>query len=253
MASSPTHYVLVHGAFSDATIWNEVAKILESDGSVVVAPTLPGHGADRANAGSATLATYVETVTSAIGASPEPVVLVGHSLAGMSVAAATEQVPERIAAAVYVCAFLPEAGMTANDYAQADTASVFTKNFTPHPDDGIGTVTSEGLREAIFNASPESVAGPASANPSPEPLQPFGTPVEMTEARSGSVPRFYVHTTKDRAVTPGAQHKMVAAMPVRRAFTVEADHGAPASAPAAVARAIREAAATVRTAVSVRS
>jgi len=231
MASSPAHYVLVHGAFSDATIWNEVAKILEADGSVVVAPTLPGHGTDRANAGSATLAKYVETVTSAISASPEPVVLVGHSLAGITVAAATEQVPEKIAAAVYVSAL----------------------NFTPHPDDGIGTITSEGMREAIFNASPESVAGPASANPPPEPLQPFGTPVEVTEARSGSVPRFYVHTTKDRAVTPGAQQKMVAAMPVRRAFTVEADHGAPASAPAAVARAIREAAADVRTAASVRS
>jgi len=253
MASTLTHYVLVHGAFSDATIWNGVKAILESDGSVVVAPMLPGHGADGANAGATTLAKYVETVTNAIDAAPEPVVLVGHSLAGMTLAAASEQVPEKIAAAVYVCAFLPEAGMTANDYTQADTDSAFAKYFMPHPDEGIGTITSEGMREAVFNASPEAVAGPASANPPPEPLQPFATPVEVTQERSGSIPRFYVHTTQDRTVTLGAQKKMVAAMPVRRAFTIDADHGAPASAPAVVARAIQEAVADVRIGSGARS
>lgn len=241
-----TRYVLVHGAFSDSSIWDEVKPLLEADGGVVVAPTLPGHGDDAGNAGSATLSAYVETVTDALDASPEPVVLVGHSLSGMTISACAEQLPEKIAALVYVCAYLPEPGMTATDYAKTDAESRFAKQFVPDPERGVGTMTRDGLLDAVFNTSPESVRETVPDPVPPEPLQPFGTPIDLTDARFGSVRRFYVHTTQDRAITPALQKRLVAATPVEREFSVDADHAAPVSAARDVAGAILEAASAAR-------
>jgi pimeloyl-ACP methyl ester carboxylesterase len=43
---------------------------------------------------------------------PTPVVLVGHSLGGLTVSAVAEAMPERLSAVVYLTAFLPPLGVT---------------------------------------------------------------------------------------------------------------------------------------------
>ena len=85
-------FVLVHGAFHGAWCWYKVIAGLEAAGHRAIAPDLPGHGLDRTPMETCTLDRYVSTVVAAIEAAEEPVVLVGHSLGGVTVSQGAEHV-----------------------------------------------------------------------------------------------------------------------------------------------------------------
>ena len=58
----------------------------------------------------------------------------------------------------------------------------------------------------------------------PEPLKPLVTPLRITDARFGGVPRAYVECSRDRTVTLAAQRAMQAALPCDPVFTLDSDH-----------------------------
>ena len=89
-------FVLVHGAFHGAWCWYKVVAALEARGHRAIAPDLPGHGLDRTPMEKCNLGLYVSTVVAAIETEKEPVVLVGHSLGGLTVTQVAERVPERV-------------------------------------------------------------------------------------------------------------------------------------------------------------
>ena len=68
----------------------------------------------------------------------------------------------------------------------------------------------------------------------------MGTPVTVTKASWGIVPRSYIHTARDRCVPPAAQLEMVRALPVLGTRTVDASHLAMLSHPQRLADAIGE-------------
>ncbi len=218
-------FVLVHGAFSDSSVWAKVTAPLIAAGARVTAIDLPSHTiADNADAGKTTLADYVERVKAAVAAAPGPVILAGHSLGGMTITQVAEALPEKVAALVYVCAFLAENGRSAISYAQTDPESKFGKNFQADSERGVGTLTREGLFETVFNQTAESERLAATATILDEALQPFATPVETTPERFGSVTRYYIATTNDCALTPALQQSMLAALPCAKVYSVDADH-----------------------------
>ncbi len=100
MASAPI--VLVPGFWLGAWAWDEVADILRRDGHDVTALTLPGLESKEADRSSITLQDHVDAIIRALEARDEPAVLVVHSASGFSGYVASDQVPERIAAMVYV-------------------------------------------------------------------------------------------------------------------------------------------------------
>src|SRR5215217_3834472 len=67
-ASQPT-VVLVHGAFADASSWNEVVERLQAEGIQVTAPANPLRGI---SIDSAYIASYLDQI-------PGPVLAIGHS------------------------------------------------------------------------------------------------------------------------------------------------------------------------------
>jgi len=93
--------VLVPGFWLGAWAWDEVAEALRADGHDVTAVTLPGlaPGDDPA---SVTFADHVDAIRAAVEAAGPRVVLAVHSGAGTPGYAASDRVPERIAAMVYV-------------------------------------------------------------------------------------------------------------------------------------------------------
>ena len=100
MTSTPI--VLVPGFWLGAWAWDEVAGSLQADGHDVTALTLPGLESADADRSSITLADHVDAICHAVSAAGPPVVLAVHSGAGASGYAATDRVPEQIAAMVYV-------------------------------------------------------------------------------------------------------------------------------------------------------
>ncbi len=104
MKSAPI--ILVPGFWLGAWAWDEVASILRADGHDVIALTLPGLESADADRSSVKFADHVQAIVDAITAAADaagaPVVLAVHSASGFSGYAASDRVPEQIAAMVYV-------------------------------------------------------------------------------------------------------------------------------------------------------
>jgi pimeloyl-ACP methyl ester carboxylesterase len=95
--------VLVHGAFADATSWARVIPILEADGYHVIAVQNP----------LTSLSDDVAATRRAIALQDGPVLLVAHSWGGVVITQAGND--SKVAGLVYVSAYAPAAGQSAND------------------------------------------------------------------------------------------------------------------------------------------
>jgi pimeloyl-ACP methyl ester carboxylesterase len=100
--TTPAPIVLVPGFWLGAWAWDEVAATLRADGHDVAAITLPGLGSVEADRSAITFEDHVDAICDAVSAAGAPVVLAVHSATGFSGYAASDRVPERIAAMVYV-------------------------------------------------------------------------------------------------------------------------------------------------------
>jgi len=94
--------ILVPGFWLGAWAWDEVVADLRADGLDVSAITLPGLESADADRSSITLSDHVDAIVEAVKAAEVPVVLAVHSASGFSGYAASDRVPDRIAAMVYV-------------------------------------------------------------------------------------------------------------------------------------------------------
>jgi pimeloyl-ACP methyl ester carboxylesterase len=108
MAQKPSlprikNIVLVHGAFADGTSWSKVIPILEARGYHVVAVQNP----------LTSLADDVAATKRIIELQDGPVILVGHSWGGAVITQAGDD--PKVAGLVYVAAYAPEVGQSAND------------------------------------------------------------------------------------------------------------------------------------------
>jgi pimeloyl-ACP methyl ester carboxylesterase len=100
MADAPI--VLVPGFWLGAWAWDEVAAVLRADGHDVTALTLPGLESADADRSAITLSDHVDAICDAVRMAGAPVVLAVHSGTGAAGYAASDRVPELIAAMVYV-------------------------------------------------------------------------------------------------------------------------------------------------------
>ena len=98
--SQPT-VVLVHGAFADASSWNDVVERLQADGVQVMAAANPLRGI---SIDSAYIASFLEQI-------PGPVIAVGHSYGGAVITNAATNA-DNVVGLVYVAAFAPDEGET---------------------------------------------------------------------------------------------------------------------------------------------
>jgi pimeloyl-ACP methyl ester carboxylesterase len=98
----PAPIVLVPGFWLGAWAWDEVVAALRADGHDVTALTLPGLESADADRSNITFSDHVNAIVDAVRAVDSPVVLVVHSASGFSGYAASDRVPERIVAMVYV-------------------------------------------------------------------------------------------------------------------------------------------------------
>jgi pimeloyl-ACP methyl ester carboxylesterase len=94
--------VLVPGFWLGAWAWDEVAAALRADGHDVTAVTLPGLESADTDRAAISMSDHVDAICDAVEAAGAPVVLAVHSATGFSGYAASDRIPERIAAMVYV-------------------------------------------------------------------------------------------------------------------------------------------------------
>src|SRR5438270_3503662 len=99
-ASTVKNVVLVHGAFADGSSWAKVIPLLEAKGLHVTAVQNP----------LSSLADDVAATKRAIAMQEGPVILVGHSWAGMVISEAGND--PKVTGLVYVAAIVPDEGQS---------------------------------------------------------------------------------------------------------------------------------------------
>jgi pimeloyl-ACP methyl ester carboxylesterase len=102
-----TTFALVHGSWHGAWCWELLTPLLQQEGHDVVTMDLP------CDHGSASFETYADVVCAALVDCDDNVVLVGHSLAGSTVALVAARRPVRHL--VYLCALVPDIGRSVFD------------------------------------------------------------------------------------------------------------------------------------------
>lgn len=231
-------YVLVHGAWMGAWAWSDVVKDLEAGGAKVVTVDLPAHGADTTPVANVSLKLYADTVAGAMGEG-EPVILVGHSMAGMVISRVAEEHPDRISKLVYLAAYLPKDGQNLFEVAGPDSSSKVGPNLVQN-DDGTAGIQRSALGE-VFCADCDAASMKAiEEHYRDEPVVPLTEKVTLTAGAFGRVAKVYIRTQHDAAITPELQSQMVAATPVDEVLSLDAAHSPFLSAPAELAAMLRD-------------
>lgn len=236
-------FVLIHGAFGGSWSWDGVREALIEGGHRAVSPDLPGQGEDRTPLSEVTLDSYVDCVVNTIDAEAGPVLLVGHSLGGISISQAAERRPDAVRCLVYVAAFLLPDGSSPKAFWEEAGVPSPVMAHCDVSEDGVVTYHPEAIGPEIMNCAPPAPVARAMRLQRPMARRPLGRPLQLSEAGFGRVPRVYIECLQDRAVPIAFQRRMVERLPCREVITLDTDHVPQASAPGALVAALGDLAA----------
>jgi pimeloyl-ACP methyl ester carboxylesterase len=196
MADAEPSIVLVHGVWSDGSIWREVITLLAHQGFRVIAAQIP----------LTSFEDDVAAVYRALDYQPGPVVLVGHSYGGGVISAAGQH--PKVEKLVYIAAFAPQPGEL--------LGSIMGKNppaahIEMKPDDhGFIWATSEQFQDAIAHDIHRGLVHLAVAV-----QKPFATAIfdaAVTKPAWQSKPSWYLIAAEDRILSPQTQLDMAIAI-----------------------------------------
>ena len=119
-------FVLVHGAWQSTGTWDLLTPLLQKRGHDVVAPVLSGLGIDQGCLSPKTsLGQHISDVSIELSKLQSPVILVGHSYAGMIISGVAAKNPASIKRLIFLDAFIPDDGQCALDLLPAEIGAYF--------------------------------------------------------------------------------------------------------------------------------
>ncbi|XP_009388333.2 salicylic acid-binding protein 2-like [Musa acuminata AAA Group] len=240
------HIILVHGACHGAWSWHKVTTLLRSAGYQVTALDLAASGVDeRRFQDLSTFTDYTQPLLDVVASLPpgERVVLVGHSLGGMNIALAMDRFPEKIAAAVFVAAFMPDS-VNPPSYLLDKLKQENTMSYWLDTQFGLAVGDRErGPTSMLFGpmflsklyklSPPEDLTlAMTLARPSSFFLEDLVSMPPFSESGYGSVEKVYVVCAHDEGISEEFQRWMIKNNPVKVVKEIEdADHMAMFSTP----------------------
>ncbi len=238
-------FVLVHGAWHNASTYTLVIQQLAQLGHTAVALDLPGHGLDArlpkswrgrpfdktafatevSPVAATTLADYTACTIAVIdqvrALGHEKVVLVGHSMGGVTITQVAEMVPAKLLKLVYLTAFLPPnggSGLTAALMPEGATNQV-PPLWLADPKvigamridfDSPDAAYQAKIKQAFYgDVSDEAYAAMGNMLVPDDAAAPTATPITRTSAHWGSVERHYIRCLRDNAMPQPLAQKMV--------------------------------------------
>jgi pimeloyl-ACP methyl ester carboxylesterase len=217
-------FVLVHGAYHGGWCWDRLAPVLRARGADVVAPDLPGHGADRTPSADLTLSLYADHIADVVKQAGGAVTLVGHSMAGAVIAEAAERIPDRLSRLVYLTAYMPGPGESIVDWARRDGDTKARADKVLFDGTPCLAVDRATTWDAFYQDASEDDLDWVFPQLRPEPVAVFRQALVLTPENFGRVPRDYISCRQDLAITPDLQDSMRDALPARRTWDLDCGH-----------------------------
>lgn len=238
-------FVLVHGSWHNSSTYTLVIQQMAQLGHVAVALDLPGRGLDarlpaswhRRPFDAAAFATELSPVAATtladcaartiavidqVGAlGHEKVVLVGHSMGGVTITQVAEMVPNKLLKLVYLAAFLPPngaSGLTAALLPEGATNQVPPLWLADPAVIGAMRIDFDSpdaayqakIKQAFYgDVSDEAFAAMGNMLVPDDPVAPAATPILRTAANWGSVERHYIKCLQDGAMPQPLAQRMV--------------------------------------------
>lgn len=231
-------YVLVAGAWHGSWCWSEVAPLLEAAGHRVLTPDLLGMESSAAAKPAEPLRAWADQIADLLRAEGEPVILVGHSRAGLVISEVAERVPEKVELLVYLSAFLLRDGQTLDEIARPASNHAALSEMVDFYDDGTATLMPSAIERFFYDRTPEPFVRIARERTVAEPAASFVTPIHVTDARFGSVRCAYIECVQDKAIPLATQRAMQEATPIAVTERLDSDHSPFFSAPSELVEAL---------------
>lgn len=182
--------VLVHGAFSDGSVWRKVIPLLWKRGLEVTAVQIP----------LSSIQNDVAAVLRALERQDGPVLLVGHSYGGAVISAAGNH--PKVKGLVYVAAAAPDAGQSIFDW-WADYATAAISTEYVDCGDGYFVLTRKGVRDFLAQDLPLHEADLLYATQGPLSFAFSGEAASSPAWRTK--PSWYLVASQDHTVPPALQ------------------------------------------------
>ncbi len=195
-------FVLVHGGSFDERTWQTLTPLLEHDAVLVNQPGRPLNPVDDIT--SIGLPAYRQNVADAVRSTTGDVVLVGHSMAGISLGAGIAAAPDRVRHAVFLSCAVPPEGNNMYTLVDGDVAETASQGL----EGDYIPVSREMLRDLMaHDLTPEQEALAASIMV-PEPARPFRDPATLAGYEL-DVPKTWIRCTEDQ-IFPSALQDLMA-------------------------------------------
>lgn len=217
-------FILVHGSWHSAWNWHKVVPILESKGHNALAIDLLGMGRDKTPIENVTMQSAVESICKLIDSIEGKVILIGHSKNGIIISQAAEYRSAKIEKLIYLAAYLIPNGKTQAEYSSQDIHGVLKPYVTRFPETNSHTLQPEIYKEGLYHDCDDAIYQMARIILSHESAVTAITPLELTDENFGSVRRFYIECTEDKAVTPFIQRKMYTETVCEKVFSMPTSH-----------------------------
>ena len=222
--------VLVHGGGLGKECWDPMLPFLDGD---VLPVDLPGRGDRPADLSKIGVADFVDAVVDDIVARDlYDVVLVGHSLAGMTIPQVAARVPNRIRALVFVSCTVPRDGESSYDTLDPEIRALSDQS----PRDELTTLDPE-IAEAVFynDVTDPAVLEWALSLLVPEAPASVTDPMVL-ESMPRDIRRVWIRLNDDRIVVPEKQDRFMENLGGCEVIELDAGHMAMVSRPRDLAR-----------------
>lgn len=212
-------FILIHGAWHGSWCWEAITPQLQQRGHHVLTPDLPGRPKQTH---LIKFNDYIDHIAALLNTCKEPIVLVGHSMAGIVIAQLAELYAEKIKKLIFLTAFMPVNDESMFDVAQLSPATKFVQYMRADVERNEFHLDQSIVHEFAYHLCPEDKVTAAIQRLNVEPLSPLNTKVILGKNYE-RMPKVYIQCDEDRGITLQAQILLCQRMPCE-VYTLHADH-----------------------------
>lgn len=186
-------FVFVHGAWHDAQCWDRLRDVLNRRGCHSVAVDLPAEDVTVDASGYAHL-----VAAAAAKLCPEPPVIVGHSLAGITIPLVPALTPA--SRLIYLAALIPHPGEAIVDVIAREAALGVVSGVARDEQGRSYWTSADAAIEVLYHDCEPAIAHAAAARLRPQARTPHAQPCPLD--RFPDLPTSYIVMRDDRMVRP---------------------------------------------------